>query len=75
VQEGEVDVDDLRVVFMVLHLRNPSLEAGVVLLTYIVQQQSLEITLGIEDTENGISFEDLGSDEFPDEGFLANAML
>jgi hypothetical protein len=47
----------------------------VVLLAYIVQQQSLEITLRVENAENGISFEDFGSDEFPNEGLLANAML
>jgi hypothetical protein len=52
VQEGQVDVDHLRVVLVVLHLRHPPLEARVVAGTHVVQQQPLETTLGVEDAKN-----------------------
>ena len=51
---------------MVLHFRTPAFIAGVIPLTNIVEKQSLEIPLSIENAYYGLRFEYLKPDELPD---------
>jgi hypothetical protein len=47
----------------------------VVLLADIIQQQSLEIPLRIEDAENGLVLQNLQVDELPNQRFPAYSIL
>ena len=65
VEKGEVYFYDFGVVFVVLHFRTPAFIAGVIPLTNIVEKQSLEIPLSIENAYYGLRFEYLKPDELP----------
>lgn len=51
---------------MVLNLRHLTFKASVVGLVDVVQQQSLEVALGIEDAQDGLGLDDVLVDELPD---------
>lgn len=74
-QERKVDVDNLRVVLMILYLRHLAFKASVIGLINIVQQQSLEVTLRIEDAQNGLCLYDILIYELPYQRFSADPVL
>ena len=43
----------------------PPLKASVVLLAHVVQQQSLEVPLGVKDADNGLVSQDFAVDQTP----------
>jgi hypothetical protein len=75
VKKWKVDIDDLRIIFVVLYFRNLPLEARVVFLAHIIQKQPLEGPLGVEDAQDALSFDDLEVNELPNEGFFADSVL